>query len=419
MAGNASRLRTSCITAKTGMVSGLGRQWRFFESEAASGIALMASAAVALVWANAAPDSYASLWRVRVTIGVTPLALSKPLLLWINDGLMAVFFFLVGLEIKRELLAGELASMRRAVLPVVAAVGGMLGPAAIYSALNAGGPGARGWGIPMATDIAFALGALALLGNRVASSLRVFLAAVAIADDLGAVAVIAVFYTADLSVRAGQIAVLVLVVLVVISRLGVQRATPYVVLGIALWVAVLKSGVHATIAGVLLAFTIPASSAARGRSPRQSAPLLERLEGRLQPWVAFTVMPIFALANAGLSVSGDVLGPLLDPTSLGIVLGLVVGKQVGVTASCWLLVRLGLASLPSRATWGQLYGVALLCGIGFTMSLFIATLAFTDQDRLMAAKIGILTGSIVSAAAGCVVLVGAARRSARAAADRS
>ena len=294
---------------------------------------------------------------------------------------------------------------------VVAAAGGMLVPAAIYAAFNAGAPGARGWGIPMATDIAFALGALALLGDRVAPSLRVFLAAVAIADDLGAVVIIAVFYTDDLTVTALQTSALVLLGLLIVNRLGVQSATPYALLGIALWVAVLKSGVHATIAGVLLAFTIPASHRAPRRTPaRDSVSLLERLERGLHPWVAFAIMPIFALANAGVRVSGDVITAFVSPISLGIVFGLVVGKQVGVAASCWLVVRLGLASLPTRATWRQLYGVAVLCGIGFTMSLFIATLALSDADHLTAAKVGILAGSIVSGVAGYLILGAKSRR---------
>jgi NhaA family Na+:H+ antiporter len=381
---------------------GLKAGAEFLEGEASSGILLMAAAVVALVWANLAGDSYAKVWDTRLTIGLEPVMLSKPLLLWINDGLMAVFFLLVGLEIKREILRGELASPRRAVLPVVAAMGGMLAPAAIYAALNLGGPGAPGWGIPMATDIAFALGALALLGPRVAPSLRVFLTAVAIADDLGAVIVIAVFYTADLALTALLAAAIVVVALVALGRLGVRHAAPYVLLGLALWIAVLKSGVHATIAGVLLAFTIPASSGPDGRNAPPS--LLQRLEHALEPWTAFAIMPIFALANAGVQVSGDLVSAVLDPVALGVVLGLVIGKQIGVAASCWLLVRFGLASLPSRATWRQLYGIALLCGIGFTMSLFIATLALGDAEQLTAAKVGILTGSVISGVAGYLVL---------------
>lgn len=376
-----------------------------FEGEAASGIVLMVAAAVAVAWANLAPQVYGALWQTSLSIGVAPLVLSKPLLLWINDGLMAVFFFLVGLEIKREILRGELASAGKAVLPVAAAVGGMVAPATMYALLNIGTPGARGWGIPMATDIAFALGVFALLGRRVAPALRVFLTAVAIADDLGAVAVIAIFYTDDLVWTALAPGALVLGVLTVVNRAGVRHAVPYVLLGVALWIAVLKSGVHATVAGVLLAFTIPASRGrSKGGASAAETPLLDRFEHALQPWVAFAIMPVFALANAGVQLSGDIGASLLDPIALGIILGLFIGKQLGVAALCWALVQLGLASMPSRATWRQLYGVALLCGIGFTMSLFIATLAFGATDQLEPAKIGVLAGSLLSGVAGYLVL---------------
>lgn len=383
----------------------------FLEGEAASGILLMAAAAAAVIWANVAPDSYDALFQRRLTVGVAPLALSKPVLLWINDGLMAIFFLLVGLEIKREIIRGQLASVRQAMLPVVAALGGMVAPATIYALLNVGGPGARGWGIPMATDIAFALGALALLGKRVAPSLRVFLTAVAIADDLGAIAVIAMFYTSGLSWPALAVGTMLLVMLFLTARMGIHHPLPYVVLGVAVWVAVLKSGVHATVAGVLLAFTIPAS---RGRAPtagrhRQRQPLLDRLEHGLEPWVAFGIMPVFALANAGVRVSSEFAASLVDPIALGVMLGLFVGKQVGIVASCWALIRSGLGAMPSRATWRQLYGVSLLCGIGFTMSLFIATLAFEHGDTLTPAKIGVLIGSLISGIVGYAVLARARR----------
>jgi NhaA family Na+:H+ antiporter len=383
----------------------------FLEGEASSGILLMAAAAVAVIWANVAPESYHAVFQTRLTIGVAPMALSKPLLLWINDGLMAMFFFLVGLEIKRELLRGQLASVRQAILPVVAAAGGMVAPAAIYALLNTGGPGARGWGIPMATDIAFALGALALLGKRVAPSLRVFLTAVAIADDLGAVAVIAIFYTSELSWPALAVAAMLLVVLLLTGRAGIHHLLPYVVLGVVVWIAVLKSGVHATVAGVLLAFTIPDSRGPErsGRGRDHGGPLLDRLEHNLEPWVAFGIMPVFALANAGVRVSGDFAASLIDPIALGVMLGLFVGKQVGIAASCWALIRSGLGAMPSQATWRQLYGVSLLCGIGFTMSLFIATLAFEQGDTLTPAKIGVLTGSLISGIVGYAVLARARR----------
>jgi Na+:H+ antiporter, NhaA family len=377
----------------------------FLEGEAASGILLMAAAALAVVWANVAPATYEALRQTPLTVGLAPLALSKPALLWINDGLMAIFFFLVGLEIKREIIRGELASIRKALLPIAAAAGGMVAPAAIYAVLNAGGAGSRGWGIPMATDIAFALGALALLGPRVAPSLRIFLTAVAIADDLGAVAVIAMFYTSALSWPALALAAILLLALSVMARVDIHHPLPYLLLGVVVWVAVLKSGVHATVAGVLVAFTIPASRA-RASS---GEPLLDRLEHPLEPWVAFGIMPVFALVNAGVRVSADLAGSLLDPIALGVILGLFVGKQVGIVVSCWALIRSGLGSMPSRATWAQLYGVALLCGIGFTMSLFIATLAFEHADTLTPAKIGVLTGSLLSGIAGYALLARAGR----------
>lgn len=365
----------------------------FLHGEEASGLLLMLAAAAAVVWANWSGDSYERIWRTPLAVGLAPFALVKPLLLWINDGLMAVFFLLVALEIKREIRGGELASVRRAALPIAAALGGMIAPAAIYGVLNAGGPGARGWGIPMATDIAFALGVLALLGRRVAPSLRVFLAAVAIADDLGAVLVIALFYTGDLAWMPIGLAMVVFTVLLVVNESGIERATLYLLLGATLWLCVLESGVHATIAGVVLAFTIPPA-------------LISRLEHALKPWVALAILPLFALSNAGVRLTGGVTAFALDPITIGVVLGLFVGKQLGITASCCVLVRFGIASMPSGATWRQLYAVALLCGIGFTMSLFIATLAFGPSSRLEAAKIGVLAGSLLSGVAGYLVVAG-------------
>ena len=365
----------------------------FIRSETSGAIILMLCAAIALVWANVAGESYARTWQYRLSIGVGTLALAKPLLLWINDGLMAIFFLVVGLEIKRELLTGELASVRRAALPVAAAAGGMVVPALLYAAVNAGGPGARGWGIPMATDIAFALGALALLGRRVPASLRVFLTAVAIVDDLGAIAVIAIFYSGTLGWTALATAAAGLAVLAALGALNVQRAAPYVLMGVVVWVAVLKSGVHATVAGVLVAMLVPARGA--------TEPLLERLEHALHPWVAWAIMPVFALANAGVTLgTGVVAGPI----SLGVMLGLVVGKQAGITLASWLAVLTGVAALPRGAGWRQIYGVAVLCGIGFTMSLFIATLAFDDPAALAQSKVGILTGSLLCGFAGYLIL---------------
>jgi NhaA family Na+:H+ antiporter len=421
---------------------------KFFELEAASGIVLLACAVVAIVWANGPwAAAYTALWNATGIIGVGPLALSKPLLLWVNDGLMAVFFFVVGLEIKREMLTGELSSPAKAMLPIGAAVGGMAAPAALYLLFNAGQPTARGWGIPMATDIAFALGVLALLGSRVPSSLRVFLTAVAIVDDLGAVLVIALFYTDDLSMPALGLAALLGLALLVANTAGVHAPAVYVLVGVALWIAVLKSGVHATVAGVLVAMAIPARRRIDpGVFPSRAQALLDqfaadrgdgghhlseqqrdavwslqaacasvqapltRLEHALHPWVAYAIMPIFALANAGVAISTEGLAAAVaDPLVLGIVLGLVIGKQLGVLGASWALVRTGLASMPQAAGWWQLYGVAVLCGIGFTMSLFIAALAFAGPAELERAKIGILAASAVSALLGILLLAAGPR----------
>ncbi|HUH11615.1 MAG TPA: Na+/H+ antiporter NhaA [Longimicrobiales bacterium] len=420
---------------------------RFFGLEAASGILLLLAAVVALVWANSPwSASYFHLWETHLVVGLGDFVLDKSLHHWINDGLMAVFFFVVGLEIKREVLVGELASPKAAALTVAAAVGGMAAPAAIYAVVNAGGPGSAGWGIPMATDIAFALGVLALLGSRVPLALKVFVTAIAIVDDLGAVVVIALFYTAEIWWAALGIGLVVLVLLMAVNRMGIRAPTPYVLLGIVLWVALLQSGIHATIAGVLLALTIPArrlinapeflrqaelyvAEFAEDAQPGRTEPTpdqrdaihslelaaehvetpLTRLEHALHPWVAFFVMPVFALANAGVSLGGDVGAVMGSPVTLGVILGLFVGKQVGILAFAWAAVRTGLATLPGSVGWRQVWGVSLLCGIGFTMSLFIASLAFADPTRLDAAKIGILAASLVSGVGGAVVLLRAGR----------
>jgi Na+:H+ antiporter, NhaA family len=415
----------------------------FFRLESASGLLLLAAAVAALAWANSPlAGSYFQLWETLVTVSVGGFAISKPLLLWINDGLMAVFFFVVGLEIKREVLVGELASPKRAALSIAAAVGGMLFPAGIYALLNAGGPGFSGWGIPMATDIAFTLGVLALLGRRVPLALKVFVTAVAIVDDLGAVLVIAVFYTEKLSLGILVVGLGLFGLAVLMSRSGVRKTWPYAFLGIALWVAFLKSGVHATVAGVLLAMAIPArrlidapeflerarilvEEFAEDVKPGRTVPTedqrdaihslevaaeraetpLARLEHALHPWVAFFIMPVFALANAGVAVGGGIGETLASPVTLGIVLGLFFGKQLGIVLLSWLSVRAGVALLPGGVDWRQLWGVSLLCGIGFTMSLFIASLAFADAALLDAAKVGILAGSLVSGIAGALVLL--------------
>lgn len=424
---------------------------RAFESfvriETASGLLLLGFAVLALLWANSPwGASYAELWGTYMTVGVGAFEISKPLLLWINDGLMAIFFFVVGLEIKREVLAGELASPKKAALPLAAAVGGMLVPAAFYAVLNLGTPGISGWGIPMATDIAFALGVLALMGSRAPLSLKIFLTALAIVDDLGAVLVIAFFYTAELKLGALVAAAVILVALVVINRMDTRHPLPYVLLGIALWVAFLKSGIHATIGGVLLALTIPArqridteqfqeegdylmqrytdaADADLGAlSSEQQAIVhtleesceavqtpLERLEHALHPWVGFFIMPVFALANAGVVLNGEMLSLAFGSTiTLGIIAGLVLGKQLGVSLFAWLAVRLGWAELPENVSWRQVYGVAWLTGIGFTMSLFIAGLAFGDPVALDSAKIGILAASLISGIGGWILLARAA-----------
>lgn len=372
----------------------------FLKLEASAGIVLVLAAVVALLLANSplAPV-YDLLLDLPVAVQVGSFVLAKPLLLWINDGLMAIFFLLVGLEIKREVLEGELASLRVAVLPGLAAVGGMAVPAAIYVALNAAHPeNLAGWAIPTATDIAFALGVLALLGSRVPLGIKVFLTALAIIDDLGAIIIIAAFYTTDLSAEALAVAGFALAGLLVLNRLGVTHKAAYILLGVMLWVSVLKSGVHATLAGVALALTIPLRTVDdEGRSP------LRHLEHMLHPWVAFGVVPLFAFANAGVSFAGMTVGALFHPVSLGIAAGLFVGKQVGVLGATWLAVRMGFGSLPEGASWVHVYGAALLAGIGFTMSLFIAALAF-PAEMAAATRIGVLTGSLISAFAGYFLL---------------
>jgi len=373
----------------------------FFRLEAAGGIVLVAAAALALVVANSPAFAlYRALLGLPVGVHVGSFELDKPLLLWVNDALMAVFFLLVGLEIKREVLAGELAGLRRAALPIIAAAGGVLGPALVYAAINWGDAVAlRGWAIPAATDIAFSIGVLALLGSRVPASLRVFLLALAIIDDLAAIVIIALFYTADLSLISLGLAMAGIAALVALNLAGVRSLAPYVLVGIALWVCVLKSGVHATLAGVALGFAIPL----RGAGGVDGSPL-GRLEHALHPWVTYGILPVFALANAGVPLAGLTPAGLLEPVSLGIALGLIFGKQAGVMAAAWLAVRLGLGNLPAGASWLQFYGVALLTGIGFTMSLFIGTLAFQSPEYHVALRIGVLGGSLVCALAGYLVL---------------
>jgi Na+:H+ antiporter, NhaA family len=373
----------------------------FLRLEAAGGILLVVAALLALAWANSpASDAYFRLLDIRIAVAVGALAIAKPLLLWINDGLMAIFFLLVGLEIKREVVEGELSTIGQAALPLIAAFGGMAVPAAVYAVLNWQDPALmRGWAIPTATDIAFALGVLALLGPRVPASLKIFLLALAIIDDLGAIVIIAIFYTEKLSLAAFAGVLVGLVVLAALNLLGVRRIAAYVLTGVFVWVCVLKSGVHATLAGVAIAFAVPL----RPKDDNEEAPLI-KLEHALHPWVTYAILPIFAFANAGVSLAGISLSAVLSPLTLGIALGLFVGKQIGVLASSWLAIRLGVASMPADATWMQLYGVAVLTGIGFTMSLFIGTLAFDDPALGGPVRIGVLTGSLLSALVGYAVL---------------
>lgn len=385
----------------------IGSVRRFIASESAGGVVLALAAIAALAVSNSGlGETYQRFVQMpgELRIG-DALLLSKPLLLWVNDLWMAVFFFLVGLEVKRELLAGELATLRQALLPAGAALGGMVVPALIYAAINAGDPVAlRGWAIPAATDIAFALGILMLLGSRVPASLKVFLTAVAIIDDLGAILVIALFYTADLSFAMLGGALVGGALLLALNRARVMQVGPYVVVGLLIWVFVLKSGVHATLAGVLTALAIPLRGA-DGRSP------LETAEHALHPWVAFAVLPMFAFVNAGVVLDGVGLDTLGQSVPLGIAAGLVLGKAIGVFGSSMLLIRYTGAELPAGASRWQFFGVCLLCGVGFTMSLFIGALAFDGQgpgyDTQV--KLGVLGGSLVAGVLGTLVLLRAPR----------
>ena len=376
---------------------------RLLTSEAGGGLVLMASAALALVVAN---SSLAEVYFAALKAHLGPLSV----LHWINDALMAAFFLLVGLEIKREMLDGRLRTWPDRILPGVAALGGMMAPALVYIAVNRHSPETlRGWAIPAATDIAFALGVLALIGSRVPVSLKVFLTALAIIDDLGAVVIIAAFYTADLSLPMLGGAAATLAVLYGLNKAGVSRLSPYLVLGVVLWLFVLKSGVHATIAGVLLALTIPLRLS-RG-TPDDPASPLHRLEHAIHPWSAYLVLPIFGFANAGVSLVGFEPRMLLDPVTLGVALGLFLGKQLGVFGFVLACVKTGLAQRPAHASWAQVYGVALLCGVGFTMSLFIGLLAFADAPSLESeVKVGVLAGSIACIVAGALVLLVAPAR---------
>jgi NhaA family Na+:H+ antiporter len=418
----------------------------FIRIESSGGIVLILSTILALVWANSPWGGlYESFKNMTVTIGAGDFVLSKPAVLWINDGLMAVFFFLVGLEIKREVLVGELNSLKHAMLPIFAAVGGMVAPALFYALFNHGTPSADGWGIPMATDIAFSLGILSLLGKRAPLSLKIFLTAVAIVDDIGAILVIAIFYSAGISLYLIGFAIFLLVVMFVMNKLGVRSPIPYVILGGLMWLAFLKSGIHATVAGVLAAMAIPARSeiccnnflvsardslgeyemsggsgdtvlsnkrmlSALGdlhNTVLLASPPLKRIEHNLHYWVAFGIMPIFALANAGIDFTPDngTAINLFHPVSFGIICGLILGKVVGICLASFIAVKSGAAEMPSGMVPGHFFGASLLAGIGFTMSIFITTLAWDDSSEFIAtAKLSILIASAIAGLAGFLVL---------------
>lgn len=374
----------------------------FLKTESASGIILMFAALLALMMSNSFLSGfYDHLLHVKVAIQIGALKIEESLLHWINDGLMAVFFLLIGLEIKREIMVGELSTWKRASLPIFAAIGGMLFPALVYAYFNYDDPVTlHGWAIPAATDIAFALGILSLLGTRAPTSLKIFLLALAIIDDLGAIVIIALFYTSDLSLLALSLALVCIVVLFILNKLRVTRTAAYIIVGTIMWVCVLKSGVHATLAGVITAFFIP-----RIPIKGKTEILAENLEHKLHPWVAFGIMPIFAFGNAGVSFAGIGLDTLLEPVPLGIAAGLFIGKQIGVFAVTWSVIKAGLCQMPKNTTWLHIYGAALLTGIGFTMSLFIGTLAFEDQlSHAADIRLGVLLGSGLSGVLGYSIL---------------
>ncbi|MBA3728250.1 MAG: Na+/H+ antiporter NhaA [Actinobacteria bacterium] len=416
----------------------------FLATEYSGGILLLVAAAAALVWANsAASAAYEELWRTPVTLRIGTWSVSEDLRHWVNEGLMTLFFFVVGLEIKRELTTGELRDLRMAALPAVAAVGGMVAPALLYLAFNSGGPESRGWGIPVATDIAFALGVLAIVGRRVPSGLKAFLLALAIADDIGAIVVIAVFYSSDVSWVALGVAVALFGALALLHRLNVRWIAVYVVVGVGVWLASFLSGVHATIAGAFLGLLAPARPFQRpvavsqeahrvaeetvddpdppdadahhwlrlAELSREAVSPLARLGHGLHPWTSYLIVPLFALANAGVHLRGDALADVFDTNvTIGIVGGLVVGKPLGVCLATWLCIRLGLTTLPPDVTWRQFLGVAALAGIGFTVSLFISDLAIRDPEVREAAKFGILVASVMATVFGAALLWRSGRR---------
>ncbi|NJM34540.1 MAG: Na+/H+ antiporter NhaA [Rhodomicrobium sp.] len=373
----------------------------FLRLESAGGILLVVATIFAMVLANSALGGlYNDFLQTPVVIQIGELKIAKPLLLWINDGLMAIFFFLVGLEIKREFKIGELSSLSQIALPGIAAIGGMAVPAAIYAAINWDQPqNLNGWAIPAATDIAFALAVLSLLGNRVPAALKILLLAIAIFDDLGAILIIAFFYTSNLSETVLLMTILPIAGLAILNLRGVVSTTPYVLLGIVLWVMVLKSGIHATLAGVVTALAIPLTKA-----ENSDYSVLEEFEHALHPWVAYGILPLFAFANAGVSFAGIGLASLAEPIMLGIALGLFIGKQIGIFGALWLTIKLNFASMPTNTNWQQLYAVSIIAGIGFTMSLFIGSLAFGHSDFDAQIRLGVLTGSLASALFGYTLL---------------
>ncbi len=379
----------------------------FFKMEAAAGILLVVFALIAIIIANSPLyDLYDHILHgIKFRIGFNDthngfdIEIRKSILHWINDGFMAIFFFLVALEIKRELKEGELSTRTRALLPAIAAFGGMVVPAGIYYFINMDTPeNLSGWAIPAATDIAFALGVLSLLGSRAPVRLKILLTAIAVIDDLGAILIIAVFYSDNILIEAFYFAAVALMGLAILNARGVSKTTPYILLGIILWVAVLKSGLHATLAGVVVAFFIPMRCKKTGASPCKS------LEHSLHPWVAFGILPLFAFANAGVPFTGMGLHSIVEPTTLGIIAGLVIGKQIGIFSLLWLAIKTGISPMPSGTSWMQLYGVSILCGIGFTMSLFIGGLAFDDLHHQASIRLGVLVGSCISAILGFIVI---------------
>ncbi|NTE04457.1 Na+/H+ antiporter NhaA [Agrobacterium tumefaciens] len=419
---------------------------RFVHLEYTSGIVLLISVVFAIIWANSAfGESYHHLWETHFMVGMGEHLLDKPLHIWINDGLMALFFFVIGLELKREFMEGELSTFSKALLPMTAALGGMLVPAGIYFLINRGTGADHGWGIPMATDIAFALALLSMAGKHIPGSIKVFLSALAVADDLGAVLVIAFFYTGQVNFLALGIAGIFLLVLIIGNAMGIRSGAFYLIVGIAVWIGFLLSGVHATLAGVLVAFTIPArtkideavysnslrkltddfdreipsnstlTTPDQHRTIQQVKHLslaaetpLQKIEHALHPYVAFLIMPLFALANSGILIGADFFSAIINPVSIGVTAGLVLGKFTGILLFCFIMVKLGIAKLPEGGTWNHMIGVALLAGIGFTMSLFISGLAFSNPQYVEQAKYGILIASVLAGIFGTLVLRGTA-----------